>query len=99
MLITKISDGRTCLYQWDTGVKIELCVCDEVTEMHFVTPDGTIRRDVENNVVSVPDVALQTAGTLTMYAFLRDASLGITRHEVCIKVIERPKPAESAARM
>lgn len=94
MLIAKISDGRTCLYQWDTGVKIELRTNDTVTEMHFVTPNGTIKRDVENNVVGVPDVALQTDGTLTMYAFVRNEVYGITRHEVSLGIIARPKPAD-----
>lgn len=95
MLIIKISDGRTYLFQWDRGVKFNLlCGSDVVTEMHFVTPNGTIRREVEGNTVNVPDAALQTAGTLTMYAFLRDASCAITRREVHMQVLARPKPAD-----
>lgn len=95
MLIIKISDGRTYLFQWDRGVKFNLlCGSDTVTEMHFVTPNGIIRREVEGNTVNVPDAALQTAGTLTMYAFLRDASCAITRREVHMQVLARPKPAD-----
>lgn len=95
MLIIKISDGRTSLFQWDRGVKFNiLCGSDTVTEMHFVTPNGIIRREVEGNTVNVPDAALQNPGTLTIYAFLRDTSCAITRREIHIEVLARPKPAD-----
>lgn len=94
MARAKICDGRPSFFQWDTGAEIELCECETITEVHFATPNGTIKRDVKDNICSVPDVALQTAGALVVYAFLRDTSGGITRHEMRIGVIARPKPAD-----
>lgn len=94
MAKVNICDGRTQLYRWDTGVKIEMCGCTNVTECHFVTADGVIRRDVEDNICDVPDVALTKAGMLVVYAFARTADEGVTRHEFRIAVLDRPKPAD-----
>lgn len=94
MANVKICDGRSHLFRWDTGVKIELCDCYNVTECHFVTEDGVIRRDVVGNICDVPDVALTKAGTLVVYAFSRTDEEGSTRHEFRIPVPDRPKPAD-----
>lgn len=94
MAKVNICDGRTQLYRWDTGVKIEMCGCTNVTECHFVTADGVIRRDVEDNICDVPDVALTKAGMLVVYAFARTADEGVTRHEFRLAVQDRPKPAD-----
>lgn len=90
----KLCDGRNAFYQWDTGTEIELCQCGEVTEVHFVTPAGLIKRDVVNNICPVPDAALQTAGSLEIFTFSRSADGGITRNEMRVNVIARPKPAD-----
>lgn len=90
----KLCDGRNHLYQWDTGVQIEVCGCKVTTECHFVTPSGLIKRDVVDGICDVPDVALQHAGHLTVYAFTRDEGEGNTRHEFRIRVFPRPKPAD-----
>ena len=94
MARVKICDGRSVLYQYDTGVLIELCDCRDFTECHFVTENGLIRREVANNICSVPDVALVSAGTLTVYAFSRNADGGQTQHNFFIHVMARPKPAD-----
>lgn len=82
------------LWQYDTGVKIKICGCSSVTECHFVTGDGVIRRDVTDNICAVPDAALVTAGMLVVYAFARTADEGTTRHEFRVNVQARPKPAD-----
>lgn len=90
----KLCDGRKRLYQWDTGVEIEICECKTVTECHFVTPSGLARGDVENNICKVPDSVLTHPGCLVVYAFARDGVNGTTRHDFRINVIARPKPAD-----
>lgn len=90
----KLCDGRNILYQYDTGVEIEICECQTVTECHFVTPGGLVKGDVGNNLCKVPDSVLTYAGVLTVYAFARDGVYGTTRHEFRISVIARPKPAD-----
>lgn len=94
MASVKICDGRTVVYQYDTGVSIELCDCRDFTECHFAVNDGIIRRDVEDNICSVPDAALVNAGTLTVYAFSRNDDGGQTQHTFFIHVMARPKPAD-----
>ena len=94
MATVKISDGRTVLYQWDTGVIIELCDCRDFTECHFATDAGLIRREVTGSLCAVPDAALQRAGTLTVYAFARDENGGQTQHVLKVNVLARPKPAD-----
>lgn len=94
MASVKICDGRMSLWQYDTGVKIEMCGCSSVTECHFVTGKGVIRRDVTDNICDVPDAALVTAGMLVVYAFARTADEGTTRHEFRVNVQARPKPAD-----
>lgn len=94
MATVKISDGRTVLYQWDTGVIIELCDCRDFTECHFATDAGLIRREVTGSLCAVPDAALQRAGTLTVYAFARDENGGQTQHVLKVNVLARPRPAD-----
>lgn len=94
MAFMKILDGRTWLWQWDTGVEIEICECKIVTECHFVTPGGLVKVDVQNNICKIPDNVLVNSGCLTVYAFARDDVYGITQHEFRINVNARPKPAD-----
>ena len=90
----QILDGRTSVWQWDTGVKIKLYGCNDVDQMHFETPDGLISRAVVDDECSVPDSALQTAGMLKMYAYDRNEAGGITRNDFTLWIRARPKPAD-----
>lgn len=94
MAAIQIVDGRTSLWQWDTGVKLRLFGCSLVDQMHFDTPDGVIMRELVNGECAVPDAALQTAGLLHVYAFDRTSAGGVTRHDFSILVGARPKPAD-----
>lgn len=90
----QILDGRTSVWQWDTGVKIKLYGCNDVDQMHFETPEGLISRAAVDDECSVPDSALQTAGMLKMYAYDRNEAGGITRNDFALWVRARPKPAD-----
>lgn len=94
MASVRLCDEKPQLYQWDTGVQLELCECDTANEMHFVTASGLIKRDVVDGICDVPDVALQQAGLLVVYAYTRDEIEGSTRHEFRLRVFPRPKPAD-----
>lgn len=94
MAAIQIVDGRTSLWQWDTGVKLRLFGCNLVDQMHFDTLDGVILRELVNGECDVPDAALQTAGLLHVYAFDRTSTGGVTRHDFSILVGARPKPAD-----
>ena len=94
MQAIQIADGRTSLWQWDTGVSIKVYGCTDVDQMHFVTPAGVISKELVNNECDVPDAALQTAGLLKMYAFDRTENGGVTRCDFLLMVKARPKPAD-----
>lgn len=94
MQAIKITDGRTSLWQWDTGVRIKVYGCTDVDQMHFVTPGGIISRELVNNECDVPDTALRTDGLLKMYAFDRTETGGVTRCDFLLAVKARPKPAD-----
>lgn len=94
MQAIQITDGRTSLWQWDTGVSIKVYGCTDVDQMHFVTPGGIISRDLVDGECNVPDTALQTEGLLKMYAFDRTEIGGVTRCDFLLMVKARPKPAD-----
>lgn len=94
MAAIQIVDGRTSLWQWDTGVRIKVYGCSEIDQMHFVTPGGIISKDLVDSECSVPDAALQIAGLLKMYAYDRTDTGAITRHDFVLMVNARPRPAD-----
>lgn len=94
MPVIQITDGRSALWQWDTGVKIRILGCCSVQQCHFPTAAGLIARDAVDNVCAVPDAALQTAGTLKVYAYSRSEDGGVTMNEFSLPVCARPKPAD-----
>ena len=94
MAAIQIVDGRTSLWQWDTGVRIKVYGCSEIDQMHFVTPGGIISKDLVDSECNVPDAALQIAGLLKMYAYDRTDTGAITRHDFVLMVNARPKPAD-----
>lgn len=68
-----IADERPRLYQWDLDRK--LVVEDpSITEVHFCngTTECSLVCLVENGIVCVPNILLQTAGTLRIYGFVDD---------------------------
>lgn len=92
MIIARLTDGRTNLWQYDTGVKVVFLGTTSLTECHFPTPSGLVCRSVIDNICEVPDEALLDHGTLEFYAFEQTQEHGITRHEVRFDVHKRPKP-------
>lgn len=89
----KICDNRSVLWQWDTGIEVELCECN-AQEMHFESVQGTIKRTLNDGVCTIPDVCLQRAGCLICYAFAAGENKRYTKHEFRLKVVARPKPAD-----
>ena len=90
----KIKDGRTELYQWDTGSI--LTVGEGIDEVHFArSPMGrSITAPVANGEAKVEDVLLQTAGKLFVWGFVGTAEDGYTKLEREFTVRARNKPAD-----
>ena len=93
----KLADGRSELWQWDTGRKITF---DDATkkQAHFQNHANgygrTIDVDVEDGAAKIPDELLQAALPLTVYAYVGEESNGYTKVERVFAVKPRKRPAE-----
>lgn len=89
-----LDDGRTELWQWDTGRKI---VVDDksVSEVHFSKYSSTqaITREVINGKAEIPNFLLQDTHAVTVYAYSGSIENGYTVAEKTFNVAKKPKPA------
>lgn len=89
-----LDDGRTELWQWDTGRKI---VVDDnsVSEVHYSKYSSTkaITRPVINGKAEIPNYLLQDTHAVTVYAYSGSIENGYTMAEKTFDVAKKPKPA------
>ena len=89
-----LNDGRTELWQWDTGRT--LAVDADCSQVHF--GNKVLGRSVDVDVVGgkaiIPDVLLQTDKDLNVWAFVGTAENGYTKISKTFKVNRRNKPAD-----
>lgn len=89
-----LDDGRTELWQWDTGRKI---VVDDksVSEVHYSKYSSTqaITRRVINGKAEIPNYLLQDTHAVTVYAYSGSIENGYTMAEKTFDVTKKPKPA------
>lgn len=89
-----LDDGRTELWQWDTGRKI---VVDDksVSEVHFskYSSNQAITREVINGKAEIPNFLLQDTHAVTVYAYAGSVENGYTMAEKTFNVVKKPKPA------
>lgn len=90
----KLNDGRSELWQWDTGRK--LTVDADCSQIHFSNKifGRSIDVDVVDGVAIIPDVLLQTDNDLNVWAFVGTAENGYTKISKVFKVNKRNKPAD-----
>ena len=93
MTIT-IADGRTELWQWDTGRT--LAVDADCSQVHFSNKvfGRSIDVDVVDGAAIIPDILLQTDKELNVWAFVGTAENGYTKISKTFKVNRRNKPAD-----
>lgn len=89
-----LNDGRTELWQWDTGRT--LAVDADCSQVHFSNKvfGRSIDVDVVDRVVEIPDILLQTDKELNVWAFVGTAENGYTKISKTFKVNRRNKPAD-----
>ena len=89
-----LDDGRTELWQWDTGRKI---VVDDksVSEVHYSKYSSTqaITREVIDGKAEIPNFLLQDTHAVTVYAYSGSIENGYTMAEKTFNVAKKPKPA------
>lgn len=89
-----LNDGRSELWQWDTGRKLK--VDADCTQVHFSNKvyGRSIDVDVVNGVADIPDVLLQSDKEITAWAFVGASYDGFTKISANFKVNKRNKPAD-----
>ena len=89
-----LNDGRTELWQWDTGRT--LAVDADCSQVHFSNKvfGRSIDVDVAGGVAIIPDILLQTDKDLNVWAFVGTAENGYTKISKTFKVNRRNKPAD-----
>ena len=89
-----LNDGRSELWQWDTGRK--LTVDADCTQVHFSNKffGRSVDVDVVDGVAEIPDVLLQADKELLVWAFVGTAENGYTKISKVFKVNKRNKPAD-----
>lgn len=93
-----IYDGREAFFQWDLNQKLVIEKhCDMV---HFAMGDTVLATEVKElmgeYVAEVPNIMLQNAGQLTVYACVEGegAEPSYTRALAYIRIVARPKPVD-----
>lgn len=89
-----IANGRKALWQWDLNQ--QLTVAGDCTEVHYLdkgTP-STLTVAVKDGKAAIPNILLQKAGRLVVYAYIVDAQDHHTKVCETFGIASRPKPAE-----
>ena len=94
-----ISIDREMLWQWDRGQRVQLHDVPVGTKVHFsnaaIKPNALVKEayeDGEGVYANIPDILLQTAGTLTAYIYIEDGDEGHTEYRKLFIVRDREKP-------
>lgn len=89
-----IANGRKALWQWDLNQ--QLTVAGDCTEVHYLdkgTP-STLTVEVKDGKADIPNILLQKAGRLVVYAYIIDEQDHHTKVCETFGIAPRPKPAE-----
>ena len=89
-----IANGRKSLWQWDLNQR--LTVAGDCTEVHYLDrgTSSTLTVEVKNGKADIPNILLQKAGRLIVYAYIIDAQDHHTKVCETFGIAPRPKPAE-----
>lgn len=93
MMLT-LNDGRSELWQWDTGRKLNVGV--ECSQVHFSNKifGRSVDVDVVGGTAIIPDFLLQTDKDLLAWAYVGSPENGYTKISKVFKVNRRNKPSE-----
>lgn len=96
----RITDGRDAFWQWDVNQRLKVdCACqvhfanDEIAENIACLIVDTVE-DAEGYSVAVPNILLQRAGNIRVYAYIRKGDAGYTLVRDLLTVHSRPRPAD-----
>lgn len=101
-VIKHSENGRTALYQWDTGRKIKIQSEKMVDEVHFsnVLSKGALvvtpNIDAENGAITadIPNILLQTFMVIDVWIVCHSENGEYTNNHEKLDVMKRPKPSD-----
>lgn len=87
-----IANGRKALWQWDLNQ--QLTVAGSCTEVHYLDKGSpsTLTVAVKDGKADIPNILLQKAGRLIVYAYIIDAQDHHTKVCETFGIAPRPKP-------
>lgn len=87
-----IANGRKALWQWDLNQ--QLTVAGDCTEVHYLDrgAPSTLTVAVKDGKADIPNILLQKAGRLIVYAYIIDAQDHHTKICETFGIAARPKP-------
>lgn len=87
-----IANGRKALWQWDLNQ--QLTVAGSCTEVHYLDKGSpsTLTVAVKDGKADIPNILLQKAGRLIVYAYIIDAQDHHTKICETFGIAARPKP-------
>lgn len=94
MRLFAIANGRPALWQWDLNQ--QLTVAGSCTEVHYLDKGSpsTLTVAVKDGKADIPNILLQKAGRLIVYAYIIDAQDHHTKVCETFGIAPRPKPAD-----
>ena len=89
-----IANDRKSLWQWDLNQ--QLTVAGDCTEVHYLDrgAPSTLTVTVKDGKADIPNILLQKAGRLVVYAYIIDAQDHHTKVCETFGIAPRPKPTE-----
>lgn len=89
-----IANDRKSLWQWDLNQ--QLTVAGDCTEVHYLDKGApsTLTVAVKDGKADIPNILLQKAGRLVVYAYIIDAQDHHTKVCETFGIAPRPKPTE-----
>lgn len=89
-----IANDRKSLWQWDLNQ--QLTVAGDCTEVHYLNrgAPSTLTVEVKDGKADIPNILLQKAGRLVVYAYIIDEQDHHTKVCETFGIAPRPKPAE-----
>lgn len=96
----QLDDGRSFVYQWDTGRVLKLIDFSQCSIVNFFNPDSdqayTVKTSIKDGVicVNIPNELLQKEKKIKAYATGIDANGQYVQLDVVIDLIPRQKPAD-----
>lgn len=89
-----IANGRKVLWQWDLNQ--QLTVAGSCTEVHYLDKGSpsTLTVAVKDGKADIPNILLQKAGRLVVYAYIIDEQDHHTKVCETFGIAPRPKPAD-----